>query len=92
MNMRIGKVCNADESNRTVRVIFEEEGFTSGWLKVLKNPPTIFPNGGAADETDEKKEHKHKLSIHPWMPRIGEIVLCIYDDSFNADGYVIGGM
>lgn len=27
-----------------------------------------------------------------WMPSIGSIVLCLFDDTFNGDGYVIGGL
>lgn len=29
-------------------------------------------------------------TAEPWMPDIDDVVLCLYDSGFNADGYVLG--
>lgn len=31
-------------------------------------------------------------TITDWFPKVGDMVLCIYDTSFNGQGYVIGGL
>lgn len=36
--------------------------------------------------------HRHDLRIVPWFPKIGDQVLCIYNEGFNEDGFVIGGI
>lgn len=92
MDIRIGKVCSANPADSTVRVIFEEESLTSGWLKVLKSPPVIVPDGEKENQTEDEQGHKHKLNIKPWMLEIGDVVLCVYGSGFNSDGYVIGGL
>lgn len=33
-----------------------------------------------------------KTEVSPWMPVVGETVLCVYNSGFNEDGFVIGGM
>lgn len=40
---------------------------------------------------------KHKPSstsgvITDWFPKVGDVVLCIYDTSFNGQGFVLGGL
>ena len=89
--LRIGKVSDANEEKRTVRVFFEDVGIMSGWLKVLKNSPFI-PAKNEPQKTEMASLHEHEIKISPWFPDIGEKVLCIYDSGFNADGYVLGGI
>ncbi|MCM1299685.1 MAG: hypothetical protein NC203_00305 [Firmicutes bacterium] len=101
--IRIGEVSSADYDQRLVRVYFSEAEMMSGWLKVIKSPPFIVPDGtekdvisgGSADETNTAgplAAHRHGLRIVPWFPKIGDKVLCIYNSGFNEDGFVIGGI
>lgn len=84
MNLRIGKVSNIDADNRQLRVMFEEDGLVSGWLKVIS----------ARTKSNAKflKEETVSASVESEtvLPKIGETVLCAFEDGFNADGYVLG--
>ena len=40
----------------------------------------------------ETKTHKHKEAIYPWLPYIGQMVLCIFLPIGGGDGFVIGGI
>ena len=31
-----------------------------------------------------------RFGDEPWMPRIDDAVLCLFDGTFNGDGYVLG--
>lgn len=92
--IRIGKVSNINTANRTARVMFDDVGIVSDWLKVIKSPPlttkTAYSSGGTG--VASFASHKHDIVQTPWMPGIGDTVLCLYDDSFNGDGYILGGM
>ncbi len=99
--IRIGLVSDSNYNNRTVRVRFPDVGIVSGWLKVLRTPPFINARN-EAQKTEEAEKggilpgsfdaHAHNVVVKPWFPEIGETVLCIFGDGFNADGYVIGGL
>lgn len=98
--VRIGKVTDVDNDNLKCRVKFEDRDYTSGWLKVIKNQPFIpdydvpqrteYEAGGSGAAAYEN--HKHDLIIKPWMPKINEIVLCLYIPTLYSDGYVLGGL
>ncbi len=100
-DVRIGTVSAVDEDNRTARVRFDADNVTSGWLKVLYSPPNVT-TGGRNDDTDsENKSDKDNSSVSnsescvdvsAWLPTVGETVVCLYGDGFNADGYIIGGL
>ncbi len=92
--IRIGKVSAVNPGERLVRVQFSDVGITSGWLKVLRSPPFIGNDEPPKDvcKTEKEAEHFHKLTIIPWFPTVGEVVLCLYNPGFNEDGYVIGGL
>lgn len=98
--IRIGKVSDINADTRQVRVLFPDVGIVSGWLKVIKNPPFI-PGKDTTQKTEETSggsgeasfaRHSHNVIISPWMPNVNEAVLCIYDTSFNGDGYVLGAL
>lgn len=40
----------------------------------------------------EEKTHKHIVKVYPWLPYIGQMVLCIYLPNGESDGFVIGGI
>lgn len=99
--VRIGKVTDVDTGKRMVRVFFESVGIASGWLKVLKSPPYIQPGKdknigltGGTDETDPAghHEHQHTLNIIPWFPKVGEYVVCLYNQGVNEAGFVLGAV
>ena len=98
--VRVGTVTAVDNGKRLARVKFQAEDYTSGWLHVLNNRPFIpgydmqqrteYEAGGAGAAAFEN--HKHDLTIKPYMPRVNETVLCLYLPVFNADGFVLGGI
>lgn len=49
--LRIGIVSNVKPDDRTVRVRFEEENTTSGWLKVIKSPASVTAKATATTDT-----------------------------------------
>lgn len=54
-----------------------------------------FPEDDIVSDWLPVVKHKPTSSsgtITDWFPGIGDVVLCIYDTSFNAQGYVIGGL
>jgi hypothetical protein len=40
----------------------------------------------------EEKTHKHIVKVYPWIPYVGQLVLCIYMPNGGSDGFVIGGV
>lgn len=100
MGVRIGKVNSVNAETRQVRVFFEDLQMMSGWLKVLKNSPFIpaqgteqkteLASGGSGDSSFAS--HSHNIKISPWLPSVDDVVLCIYNEDFNSDGYVLGAL
>ena len=80
--VRIGKITDVKESDRTARAVFEDTGLVSGWLKVLASPPKV--------EVKTADGHTHDTEVKPWMPEVNDIVLVVYRDGFNEDGFVVG--
>ena len=37
-------------------------------------------------------DHKHKLVIKPYMPKVNDLVLVLYFPVFNGDGVILGGV
>lgn len=96
INFRVGKVSAVDLPNRQVRVMFPDVGITSGWLKVLWNPPRTHYEEDPRDDpprTDrDPQTHYHKINFVGWFPEVGDCVLCAYNSGFNEDGYVLGAL
>lgn len=89
--IRIGKVNDVKDEERTARVFFEDTKVMSGWLKVIASPPFI-PGKDVPQETESADGHRHSLVIKPWMPSVGDKVLCIFLPCFDGDGYILGGI
>lgn len=99
--VRLGTVTAVDNAKHKARVKFQSEDMTSGWLYVLDNRPFIpdydvvpqrteYESGGSGEAAFAS--HKHDLKIKQWMPKVNQTVLCLYLPSFNADGFVLGGV
>lgn len=54
----------------------------------------ISEPGSTCDKTGvlETKNHKHKMTVYPWLPYVGQLVLCIYLPIFNGDGFILGAI
>lgn len=97
---RIGFVTDVNNEKRIARVKFEDLGYTSGWIPVLINRDYIpdydvpqrteFEAGGSGDPAFAS--HKHDLIIKPWMPKVGDQVLCLYEPIRDGRGFVLGGI
>lgn len=51
-----------------------------------KNPPDVIKGELVS------AGHKAVLTVHGWLPYIGQTVLCIMTDSGEGAGYIIGGV
>ena len=78
--IRIGQVQSVEGTR--ARVFFPDLQLMSDRLYVLQHPATL--------ETTEAQDHTHKVDAGRWAPAIGDVVLCLYDDSFNGNGYILG--
>lgn len=98
--VRIGIVTAVDGEKRLARVFFRNMDITSDWLPVLINRDSIpgggvtqrteFTAGGSGDAAFER--HKHDLIIKPWMPKVNDQVLCLYEPIRDGRGFVLGGI
>ncbi len=46
--------------------------------------------GEGTPETGTAGRHKHPLIIRPWMPKVNDLVVCLYLPFWNADGFILG--
>jgi hypothetical protein len=40
----------------------------------------------------EYKKNRQTVTVYPWLPYIGQFVLCVYLPSGESDGFVLGGL
>ncbi len=99
--VRVGQVSSLNEEKRTAKVIFRDRGteFVSGDLVVLKNS-SFIPAKDVPQRTEEESggggfaefaSHSHEVIISPWLPFVGDYVVCLYLGN-GGDGFVIGGI
>ena len=65
------------------------ETYTKGTPDTIKNTRSISylcPLHGV----DEVKTHEQIIKVYPWLPFIGQTVVCLY--RANGDGVVLGGI
>jgi hypothetical protein len=104
--VRIGTIHSVNSASRTARVEFADKQdidgrpLISGPLKIIQNPPLI-PGANKTQETQPRsggvgetafESHTHELTINPWLPHIGQLVLCIFLPNGESDGFVLGGI
>lgn len=46
--------------------------------------------GEGTPGTGTAGRHKHPLIIRPWMPKVNDLVVCLYLPFWNADGFILG--
>lgn len=98
--IQIGIVMEVNNDTHVCRVKFPTTGIISDKLHVLDNRPFI-PDYDVPQETEEKgggsgdasfESHKHDLIIKQWMPKVNDVVVCVFLPIRNSDGFVIGGI
>lgn len=83
--VRIGTVSSINAAERTARVTYQDKAnLVSGPLKVLNREPTV--------EIQTAELHTHDVTVKPWMPRVGDSVICLYLPNGESDGFVLGGI
>ncbi len=90
--IRIGKVTDLKADSRQVRVHFPDVNVVSGWLKIACGSSVKAQYQTNSELINTESEHAHNVVIPPWIPEIGDVVLCIYNPGFNEDGFVLGGL
>ncbi len=106
--VQLGTVTAVDESKRIAKVWFDALGIQSDWLPVLISGDRIGSDvkewsetQWTEFETEDKGErtgdpdyvdHKHKIIRKPYMPVVGDQVLCIYETVRNGRGFILGGI
>lgn len=40
----------------------------------------------------EHKPHRQTITVYPWLPYVGQLVVCLYLPNSDSDGFVIGGI
>lgn len=104
--VRVGIVTAVDNEKRLAKVYFQDMKLPSDWIPVLINRDVI--NDYPYDETQwtefeteslgarvgdqDYVDHRHKLIILPWMPKVNDQVLCLYEPVRDGRGYVLGGI
>ena len=81
--IRVGKVSAIDGAARKARVRFDDIGVTSDYLPVV----TAAPTASVIIEGEEQT-----VTVSPWMPKIDDVVLCVFRPVFNGDGFILGAM
>lgn len=98
--VRVGKVTAVNNDKRLAQVEFKDMGLVSGWIPVLINRDFI-PDYDVPQRTEyeaggsgyaEYASHKHDLIIKPWMPKVNDQVLCLYEPIRDGRGFVLGGI
>jgi phage baseplate assembly protein gpV len=73
--VRLGKVTAADGEKRLAQVFFPDLNLSSGWIPVVGN----------RDETGTRD-----WAPKPWMPKVNDQVLCLYEPIRDGRGFVLG--
>lgn len=40
----------------------------------------------------ENKKHRQTVTVYPWLPFVGQMVLCLFLPNGESDGFVLGGI
>lgn len=98
--VRFGFVTAADNEKRLARVHFPDMNLESDWIPVLINRDFI-PDYTGQQQTEDRAggsgypafaSHNHSLVIKPYMPKVNEQVVCLFEPVRNGRGVVLGGV
>ena len=82
------------------RVYFPDDKLTSDWIPVLINRDFI-PDYKGQQRTENRAGgsgeaafagHNHDLTVKPYMPKVNEQVVCLFEPLRNGRGVVLGGV
>lgn len=85
--VRVGVVSKVNPGSMTARVKIQDQGIVTGDLKIVQNQPTAeieIISGSCSAEREVK--------IKPWIPKVGQWVLCIFKPDGEGDGFILGGI
>lgn len=85
--IRIGIVSKVDASNMTARVKIEEQEIITGDLQIVQNIPTV-----EIEVESESYQSEGNFIVKPWIPKVGQWVLCIFRPDGEGDGFILGGI
>ncbi len=98
--VRVGKVTAVNNEKHIAQVQFEDMGLPSGWLPVLITRDYI-PDYDVPQRTEDKaggsedgafESHSHNLTIKPYMPKVNDQVLVLYEPIWDGRGFILGGI
>lgn len=64
------------------------ESYTTGAPDVV----TLDTPGGEIVYAGEIRPHKEVVTVYPWLPFVGQMVVCLFLPNADSDGFVIGGI
>ncbi len=85
--VRVGVVSKVNPGNMTARIKIQDQGIVTGDLKIVQNQPTA-----EIEIVSGNCPAVCKVKIKPWIPKVGQWVLCIFKPDGEGDGFIIGGI
>lgn len=85
--VRVGIISSVNAGKMTARVKIQDQEIVTGDLKIVQNTPTadiVIKSGSCPAECEVK--------IKPWIPKVGQWVLCIFKPDGEGDGFILGGI
>lgn len=105
--IRVGTVQSVDSAKMTARVKFNDKGgIISGPLHILARPQYIVPDDGTKEGSKtaptelkydrngelQTESHSHPAYVTEWVPKVGNMVLCVFIPDGDGDGFILGGV
>lgn len=60
--------------------------------KYVKNKYTSLIDVIENEKEIEGKTHKEIVTVYPWLPYVGQFVVCLFLPNGEGDGFVLGGI
>lgn len=91
--IRKGTVQSVNAGTMKVRVKFGDKGgIVSGELHILVRPRIVVPaeKEKTGNKTKTEAGHFHEAYITEWVPKVGDLVLCLMIPDGDGEGYIVG--
>ena len=72
-------------------IMYEKTETISGGSPIPNTCCGVSPNC-PLEGVIEHKLHRQTVTVYPWLPYIGQLVVCLYLPNGESDGFVIGGI